>query len=491
MKAIVAEINGKYAVVLTQTGLFKRVKASPDMEIGKEIDLNRPAENGRIAKSVMKVTSLAAAGLLALGAGIGAYSYTLPYSYVHVDINPSIELTVNMYDRIIGADALNEEGEALLSGNNLKNEKVDAGITRLLNSAVQQGYLNNTPAPTGNAPAQSTPEEPDTTEDKPETTHGGSEADEPEAPQITNAILVTVSSNNVKKSVNLEKELADVVSVELEKDHIQSEILVAKTTVEQRNDARRFGVTPGKLVLIEDAMESKSEAELEELKKAAINDLLVMATNKKMNREKQAAEQKEKTKEQKAEEAAKKKEGAERKAAAEAAKRREEAERKAAEKAAKKEEAERKKAEEAARKKEEAERKAAAEAAKRKEEAERKAAAEAAKRKEEAERKAAAEAAKRKEEAVKKKEEETKKNNNSWNQDRKNNQSENRDQGNKGKGPDVKNQENKRNSGKVTEQELKKERERLKDEILNQMNNKKKEQEEKRKGQNNQRRNNK
>jgi hypothetical protein len=459
MKGIVAEINGKYAVVLTQTGLFKRVKTSPDMAIGKEIDLNRPAENGKIAKSVMKVTSLAAAGLLALGVGLGAYSYTLPYSYVHVDINPSIELTVNMYDRIIRAEALNAEGEALLSNNDLKNKKVDAGVTRLLNSAVQQGYLNNTPALAGNVTAQFTPDEPDAIEDKLETTHGGSAAGEPEAPQIANAVLVTVSSNNVKKSVNLEKELTDAVSVELDKDQVKSEILVAKTTVEQRNDARRFGVTPGKLVLIEDAMEGKSESELEELKKAAIKDLLVMATNKKMNKEKQAAEQKEKLEKQKVKEAEKRKEEAGKKAE-EAAKRKEEAERKA---------------EEAARRKEEAERKAA----------------EAAKKKEEAERKRKEEKAKAQKENNKSNSRETRQNNNSWNQDKRNNQSEIRNQGDKGKKSETKNQENRWNTGKITGQDLKKERERLKDEILNQINNKKKEQDEKRKEQNNQRRNNK
>ncbi len=454
MKGIVAEINGKYAVVLTQTGSFKRVKASPDMAIGKETDLSRPAENGKIARSVMKVTSLAAAGLLALGVGFGAYSYTLPYSYVHVDINPSVELTVNMYDRIIRAEALNVEGEELLSNNELKNEKVDAGVTRLLNSAVQKGYLSNAPALADNVPARSVPDEPDEIEDKPETTPDVSAADEPKAPQITNAVLVTVSSNNVKKSVDLEKELTDAVAVELDKDHVKSEILVAKTSVEQRNDARRFGVTPGKLVLIEDAMEGKSDSELDVLKKAAIKDLLEMAANKKMDKEKQAEEQKEKSVKQKTEELNENEKDSIKEETSEQSG---------------------KKAEEADRKKEEAERKAE----------------EAAKRKEEAERKKEEEKAKAEKENNQFNSRETKNKSNLWNQDRKKDQSETWDQGDNGKKSEIKNQENKWNTGKIKEQDLKKEREELKDEILNQVNNKKKEQDEKHRGQNNQRRNNK
>ena len=474
MKGIVAEINGKYAVVLTQTGLFKKVKATPDIAIGTEIDLNNPAENGRIARSVMRVTSLAAAGLLALGIGIGAYSYTLPYSYVHVDINPSIELTVNMYDRIIRAEALNTEGETLLSNNDIKNKKVDAGVTLLLNSAVQQGYLSDVPAIADNVPSRSTPDEPDVIGDKPETTYDGSAADEPKAPQITNAVLVTVSSNNVKKSASLEKELTDAVSVELDKDRVISEILVAKTSVEQRNDARRFGVTPGKLVLIEDAMEGKADAEMAELKKAAIKDLLVMATNKKMDMEKRAEEQRDKLEKQQAEEVEKRKE--------EAARKREEADRKKEEAARKREEADRKK-EEADRKREEAERKKE-EAARKREEADRKKE-EAARKREEADRK------KNEQRTKAEKEKEVKTNNNSLEQDRKKVQSGNGNQMDKGKKQETKTQEKKLNNGKLTGQDLKKERERLKDEILNQMNNKKREQEEKHKEQNNQRRNNK
>lgn len=468
MKGIVAEINGKYAVVLTQTGLFKRVKASPDMAIGKEIDLNRPVENGKIARSVMKVASLAAAGILALGVGFGAYSYTLPYSYVHVDINPSIELTVNMYDRIIRAEALNVEGEELLSKNDLRNEKVDAGVTRLLNSAVQQGYLNNTPARTDNVPARSAPDEPDAIEDKPGTTLDGSAADELTAPQITNAVLVTVSSNNVKKSVVLEKELTDAVAVELVKDQVKSEILVAKTSVEQRNDARRYGVTPGKLVLIEDAMEGKSDSEMDELKKATIKDLLEMATNKKVDKEKQVEEQKEKSEKQKTEDRNEaKKDSTEEKTGQQNEKKAEEAERKTEEAVKRKEEAEKRK-EEAERKREEAERK-----------------------KEEDKRKKEEEKVKAEKESNQSNFKDSKNQDKSRDQDRKMDQSENRDQGDSDKKTDAKNQDNKWNTGKKTGQDLKKEREWLKDEILNQMNNKKKEQDEKRNGKNNQRRNNK
>jgi len=294
MKGIVAEIKGKYAVVLTQEGLFQRVKATSDMEVGKEIDLSSPAVKPKPARAIAKVASLAAAGLLILGTGIAAYSYTVPYSYVYVDINPSIELTANIYDRIIRADALNPDGEELLSEYDLRNERVDTAVLRILNAAVKQGYLNNTSdvqdsnddliqdvqaeqkerGETGaEAGTETKGDKPGATIDEPAV--GGSKVSD-----ITNPVLITVSSKNKKKSDTLKKEITRAASEKLDKDMVESRMLVAQASVEQRDEARKYGVSPGKLVLIEDAMKGKPASELDKLKETAIRDLLKMAADK-------------------------------------------------------------------------------------------------------------------------------------------------------------------------------------------------------------------
>lgn len=294
MKGIVAEINGKHAVVLTQEGLFQRVKATSDMEVGKEIDLSIPAEKTKQAGAIAKVASLAAAGLLILGIGLGAYSYTVPYSYVHLDINPSVELTANIYDRIIMAEALNPDGEVLLSENDLKNERVDTAIIRLINAAMQQGYLSNASASPTNSDTmiqgvQADPEAEAELEvgaeagagvDKPESIIDESVESESKASDITNPVLITVSSKNKKKSDALKKEITNAASEKLDKDMVEPRMLVAQTSVEQCNEARKQGVSPGKLVLIEDAMEGRPSLELDKLKEKAIRDLLEMAADK-------------------------------------------------------------------------------------------------------------------------------------------------------------------------------------------------------------------
>jgi hypothetical protein len=302
VKGIVAEINGKYAIILTKNGSFVKVKTAADMVIGQEIDMDRPSGKAKKTRLTSKIISIAAAGLLALGVGYAGYSYTLPYSYVHVDINPSIELTMNIYDRIIGAEALNSSCEELLNGSNLKNQKVDTAVKQLLNAAVQNGYL------TGDEPQS---EQTGQALDKP-----GKDDDEQltkDESSIDNAVLLTVSSNNSRKSNELRGNIEQAAAKELEKEKVKSKILTGEASIEQRNDARRFGVTPGKLVLIEDALELKAEPapQIEELKNASIKDLLEKASDKadkKAKREEQQAKERAKREEQQAKDKAKQEE---------------------------------------------------------------------------------------------------------------------------------------------------------------------------------------
>jgi len=241
MKGIVAETNGKYAIVLTKDGLFKKIKAEPYMTVGSEVDTDNPKQNGIRQKIITRAASIAAAALLMLGTGYGVVTYSMPYSYVDFDINPSIELTVNMYDRIIGAEALNSDGQVLLEKSNLKNSKLSEGVSKLISVAYEQGYIKS---------------------------------DDTHPDEVQNTVLFTVASSNANKSKVLKEELANTIEEKLSKESIISDVLVGEATLEQREDARKIGTTPGKLALIENAIEAEPGLSIEELKSAAVKDLV-------------------------------------------------------------------------------------------------------------------------------------------------------------------------------------------------------------------------
>lgn len=360
MRGIVVEITGKYAVILTQDGLFKKIKARPDMAVGAEIDTGRPAKAAAVRRPMYRIASIAASLLLVLG--ISMYIYSMPYSYVDFDINPSIGLTANIFDRIIRVEALNEDGNKLIENRNLVHMKLERGITLLIDSAVEQGYLieeadepcedepgnadqqdaadiqgRNTDAQ--NAELQDTePRDTETGDTAPQGSADGQQSEggmqsaggtkvgnnsketkdpagrpgkqagntgkqaakqppkQTEKPsgssKLKNAVMLTVSSPNAKKSGELKKKMEDTAARELSKGKVESKIIVGETSVKQREAAHKLGVTPGKLVLIEEVSGYFSGADFEKMKNTAVKDLLEMVRGKKEDQHPQKPEEK-------------------------------------------------------------------------------------------------------------------------------------------------------------------------------------------------------
>lgn len=233
MKGIVADIQGKYAVVLSKDGSFIKVRNNGLYSIGCEIDIVRAGINTRM---LARVSSMAAGALLVMGVSYGAYSYTVPYSFVDIDINPSIEITTNIYDRIIKTEGLNEDGRKLLLAGSLKHSRLDEGITIILNNAVQQGYI------------------------KEETTE--------------NAVIFTVVSKDAKRSEKLQKGLETIAAAEFKEEGVKSDLVIDKASKQEHDSAREAGLTPGKYNLIEKAIEAVPGLKLEDLKDATVKDIM-------------------------------------------------------------------------------------------------------------------------------------------------------------------------------------------------------------------------
>lgn len=76
---------------------------------------------------------------------IGGYSlYTTPVSAVSIDINPSIELGVNRFDRIVDIRAFNDDGEEVIAALDLKNMKYDEAVEAILTSEALSAYISDT-----------------------------------------------------------------------------------------------------------------------------------------------------------------------------------------------------------------------------------------------------------------------------------------------------------------------------------------------------------
>lgn len=73
----------------------------------------------------------------------GAYGvYRTPSAYVDIDVNPALELTVNPFGTVIGAEALNDDAYAVLDNVTMLNRSYEDAIDALLASEAFAAYVD-------------------------------------------------------------------------------------------------------------------------------------------------------------------------------------------------------------------------------------------------------------------------------------------------------------------------------------------------------------
>lgn len=86
---------------------------------------------------VRRLVPLAACLLLACVFAFGGHQvYFTPAAAISVDVNPSIELGVNQFDRVISVDAYNSDGEQLASTLDVKNMGYEQAVEKILEDPV-------------------------------------------------------------------------------------------------------------------------------------------------------------------------------------------------------------------------------------------------------------------------------------------------------------------------------------------------------------------
>ncbi len=122
---------------------FDQVRADEELKEHTRDYLNkRVYSKKRIARIPVRaaVAVTACLVLVALASG-GSYVFFTPTAYISIDINPSLELGINRFDRIVSVEGYNAEAEELLDGLDIRFLPYQEGIRELLDSAGLQDYL--------------------------------------------------------------------------------------------------------------------------------------------------------------------------------------------------------------------------------------------------------------------------------------------------------------------------------------------------------------
>ena len=94
----------------------------------------------RIPKRAFAIAACLVLTVLALG---GYRVYATPTAYIDVDVNPSIELSVNRFDRVVDVEALNDDGALLLESVGLEHLKAENALSRLVASDAFTEYASS------------------------------------------------------------------------------------------------------------------------------------------------------------------------------------------------------------------------------------------------------------------------------------------------------------------------------------------------------------
>lgn len=90
--------------------------------------------------NLQKIMALCMVLFLAISAG-GYAVWQLPVSYISVEVNPSVELVLNPFDRVIGVTAYNADGEFVVQNLAVEGKGYLAALEALLTNVTMEQYL--------------------------------------------------------------------------------------------------------------------------------------------------------------------------------------------------------------------------------------------------------------------------------------------------------------------------------------------------------------
>jgi hypothetical protein len=165
----------------------------------------------------------------------GTAIYSTPVAAVSVDINPSIELEINVLHRVVSAEAYNEEGALILAKLDLINLPVKAAVSQIVEAAAEAGYVEE---------------------------------------DGSSIIAITTSTDNDSLGDDLEEETEDAVQDALDDTDSEAVVYHDNTGLALVAEARLIGITPGRLNLIYKLIALDPTKTVEEYKDAKASDIM-------------------------------------------------------------------------------------------------------------------------------------------------------------------------------------------------------------------------
>jgi len=230
LKDSVVSITPKYEESLYE----KNVSAAK----GDEWYLEGTETSGKKRRSILTPALAMVFSVVLMIAGFHYYSaYFRTYATVYMDINPSLTIEVSRNEKVKSVIAENEDAAVILEGLQLKDVHIDTAVDAILGSMVRHGYID----------------------------------------EVHNILLLSLECEDTEYASVLQEKLSRGMNEYLQAYVRNSCVLKQEITADGESEdlAEKYGITPGKVRLIQKAMEDNPDLNIDELAEMPVNELVV------------------------------------------------------------------------------------------------------------------------------------------------------------------------------------------------------------------------
>lgn len=112
---------------------FDQIYAEEELKSRTKVFLEQYRENGQKKRSRMRVAWIPAVACMMLFLMAGGYwMYFVPTAEIELEVNPSIEIGVNRFDKVVSLEGKNEDGEKLLEELNIRFLNYEDALNQIM-----------------------------------------------------------------------------------------------------------------------------------------------------------------------------------------------------------------------------------------------------------------------------------------------------------------------------------------------------------------------
>ena len=213
-------------------GIFDKIHAEEELK-KRTTDYLFVQIGRRQHRKMRYAMALASLMLFLVCGGLSWKVYFTPVAYIDIDVNPSIELTLNRFGKVIQSDAYNEDGTRLLSGINLRHADYSEAFERLLVAMNGEGYF------------------------------AGQDS----------LLCVTVQTNGKNRENRIQEGLRRAVALISQSQHCDISTEIFSVSEEVKHCADENHISPAKYLAIQELMEVDPETDFEKCRERSVHEL--------------------------------------------------------------------------------------------------------------------------------------------------------------------------------------------------------------------------